>query len=1058
MFIDPLLSILVGLVLPTLSPLDDQAALEHFEKSVRPVLVEHCIRCHGPEEQRVGLRLDSGPAIAAGSEAGPVIEPGNPEESLLIEAVRPGGYLEMPPSGRLSATEIAALERWVQEGARWPGIAPGDPDTGTTSAESIDPIEAGEDFWAFQSISRPILPAVENEAWCQSPIDRFVLSKLEEAGLTPAARATKRDLIRRATFDLTGLPPTPAEVEEFVSDDSPEAFARLVDRLLMTPEYGERWARHWLDLARYADSNGMDENVAYAEAWRYRDYVIDAFNRDTPYNKFLTEQLAGDLMPAADDQERIRQLTATGFLVVGPKMLAEDDPVKMEMDIIDEQVDTVGKVFMGLTMGCARCHDHKFDPILAEDYYGMAGIFKSTKTMENFRVVAMWNERRAETTPEQAIRKAHEVRVAKANEVIDQLVKSSRDELRRELKTRLETYLRAGLESARTPRLRDRMGIKPGVEGNPNRIDFEAEAFDDGNVGIDRNNYGAGIGIILNVGSTPNIAQYNLRVPERGYYQVELRYAAAELRPLTIAIDDVVLIDHAAREVTGSWNPESQRWEASGIIELETAPFTLKLERDGVFPHIDRIALTKLELPEGVSLDDLRNANERAAAQDLNPKLVQRFVEAIESGNNDTDSLFFNWLEDDGESKLNAFLENFHNKTSESPIQAFLNDPNGPFRIPRKVEPLLDQDSANQLAEARDTLKAIESEAPPSRRVMATEDGTITDLPVHIRGSHLTLAENPTSRRFPVVIAGQHQPILSGEQSGRLALAEWLTSREHPLTSRVMANRLWHWHFGRGLVGSTDNFGKLGDQPTHPALLDWLATEFIARGWSIKEMHRTIMRSSTYQMSTEFDTAANETDPENKLLWRFRRRRLEAEAIRDAILLVTGMMGPERGGTLLDVETHKYVNNTSRSGTGGLSLQPRRSIYLPVIRSGVYPSLQAFDFADPSVSGGRRATTTVAPQALFMMNGELVRQASEAWADRLLDRTDLNDEERVILGFETAFARPPSSLELAETLEALQEFTDLAALESVAPEETDKRAWQILCQALIASSEFITLD
>ncbi len=383
-------------------PAGDPASAEFFEKRVRPVLVARCHECHGPDSEGEGnLRVDSLAALLKGGDLGPAVKPGDAPASLLVRAIRHGDVVEMPPKTKLPAREIADLTAWVAAGALWPNAeAPTQP---PATVEDEPPPLSNEDlnYWAFTAPAEPPIPSVKDNRWPKNPLDHFVLAALEAKGLAPAPPADKRTLLRRVTFDLTGLPPTVAETEAFVADTRPDALATVVDRLLASPRYGERWGRRWLDLARYADSNGMDENMAMAHAWRYRDWVIGAFNRDLPYDRFIVDQLAGDLEPpAADPQINADRLIATAFLVLGPKMLAEDDPVKMEMDIIDEQVDTIGRALLGLSLGCARCHDHKFDPIAMADYYSLAGIFKSTKTMENYKVVAMWSERTLGTPDE----------------------------------------------------------------------------------------------------------------------------------------------------------------------------------------------------------------------------------------------------------------------------------------------------------------------------------------------------------------------------------------------------------------------------------------------------------------------------------------------------------------------------------------------------------------------------------------------------------------------------------------------------------------------------------
>ncbi|MEZ6044703.1 MAG: DUF1549 domain-containing protein [Planctomycetaceae bacterium] len=370
--------------------------IEFFEKEIRPLLIERCQECHNQETSEGGLDLSSRIGIIKGGDSGTAFAHEKPAESLLLEVIsyKPDAIVEMPPDGRLTPEEVAAISKWVSEGLPWPGAQPGVMQAEDAAGNPDFPFsEEQQNYWSFQVPQKPELPAVKQQDWIRSEIDHFILSQLESNEMVPAAKADKLTLIRRATFDLTGLPPTPEEIQAFMVDESEDAFAKVIDRLLETKAYGERWGRHWLDVARYADTNGMDENLSYAHAHLYRNYVINAFNKDKPYDQFLHEQLAGDLMPDPEnEQNTIERQIATGFLAIGPKMLAEDDPVKMHMDIIDEQLDTTGKTILGMTLGCARCHDHKFDPISTKDYYSLAGILKSTKTMETYTVVAHWFE------------------------------------------------------------------------------------------------------------------------------------------------------------------------------------------------------------------------------------------------------------------------------------------------------------------------------------------------------------------------------------------------------------------------------------------------------------------------------------------------------------------------------------------------------------------------------------------------------------------------------------------------------------------------------------------
>jgi mono/diheme cytochrome c family protein len=751
--------------------------IRFFETSIRPLLVDQCQKCHGPHKQKADLRLDARAFILQGGASGPAAVPGHPEKSLLIKAVRHiGGAPKMPDGKMLSDREIADLARWVQMGLPYPE---------PVAASKADP----KIWWAFQIPRKPEVPKVHNTAWPQSPLDHFILAKLEAKGLTPAPPADRRTLLRRATFDLIGLPPTPDEIDAFVKDRSPSAFARVVDRLLASPHYGERWGRHWLDVARYADSNGLDENVAFGNAWRYRDYVVGAFNDDLPFDQFVLEQLAGDLLDSKDIAVRHRRLIATGFLSLGPKVIAEVDEKKMEMDIVDEQIDTVGRAFLGLTLGCARCHDHKFDPIPIADYYGLAGIFRSTKTMDHFKKIARWHEHPLASANDPAIKAAHESEIARQKATIEDLLRKPADETKDNLKR-----LRADLA---------------------------------------------------------------------------------------------------------------------------------KLEKAG----------------------------------------------------------------------------------------------------------------------------------PTLPTAMGVADGTTVDTPIHPRGNHLKIGKM-VPRHVPVILTGERAPSFDARTSGRLELACWLVQPDHPLTSRVMVNRLWRWHFGHGIVRSTDNFGTLGELPSDQLLLDWLASRFVEGRWSIKAMHRSIMLSSTYQMSANADPKACEADPENRLHGRANVRRLEAEAIRDALLAVGGVLDKSQGGSMLHVKNREYLfDHTSKDTTNYDSR--RRSLYLPVIRNNVYDVFQLFDFPDPAVPGGDRATTTVAPQALFMMNSELTMKICDHLVESLLKEAGLDDAGRVRRLYLKAYGREATDAETARAI-ALVRAVD-HAMQKREPNLDRRRllAWSALCQVIVSANEFV---
>jgi hypothetical protein len=1116
---NPLVVLVVSLALQGISAgaaaSDDQsrrAAEDFFEKKVRPVLAGRCFRCHGPDSKMEGgLRLDSGQAMRRGGSRGPAIQPGDADKSLMVQAIRQAGSLQMPPDLKLPPQEIADLVLWIQSGAPWPD-EPGAADSARIS-RSDEP-----SYWAFQRPREPSLPAVKSRDWPRSPIDYFILEGLEDKGIAAAPAADKRTLIRRATFDLIGLPPLPAEIDAFLADHSPDAFARVVNRLLDSPHYGERWGRHWLDVARYADSNGLDENLAYANAYRYRDYVIDSFNQDLPYDRFVSEQLAGDLMsqrsagvsdPSAGadsprESRSIDEIVATGFLCLGAKMLAEDDPVKMEMDIVDEQLDTIGRTFLGLTLGCARCHDHKFDPIRMDDYYGMAGILKSTKTMDNFKVVARWHERPLGSKEAIERQAAHEQKIAAKRLEIGRVKESANDVLLREARTRVGDYLIAATDSVRAAaRIRD---LKPFMnESPPDAIVVEAEAFARGNVKRESTGYGEKIGVIYNEGALPNFAEFDVDLATAGDYQLDVRYAAAEARPIKILINGVVRRSDAAGRVTGTWYPDSQTWFAEGIYRFHAGANTIRLERSEPFPHIDKFAIRPAPRT-GQPRPSLDTASQPSAAQShlaspqgeqgessastLLPEFVEQWVRYLEKTKQEPNSPLRAWhaatqlqpaplnlqpvvelavartyqrrfaQTDEAWRARQSSPDGKNAKELDDPEQELLRkilfDSQGPFRIPPKFEAHYSDATRHELDAQGAELKELESTLQPLPEAMSVSEGKVEDLRIHLRGNHLTLGE-PAARHFLSVLTNERSPNPGQNQSGRLELAQWLTDPANPLTARVMVNRIWRWHFGDGLVRSTDNFGRLGERPTHPELLDWLALRFVDSGWSIKVMHRTIMLSATYQQSSRYDDRAAEVDPENRLHWRANRRRLEAEAIRDAIVSVCGQLDCTMRGTLLDGANRTYVKGYPNSNYEKYDSN-RRSVYLPVLRSMLYDVFQAFDFPDPSTPNGDRSTTTVAPQALFVLNSKLVFEQTQHLGREVLARSELDDADRVRLLYERAVGREPEPSDVHRSLAFVERYAESASSQQSGENDARVAAWCALCRAILGSNEFFFVD
>ena len=868
---------------------------EFFEKQIRPILANRCYECHSVEKKtKGGLALDTAASTLKGGDTGPALVPGDPEKSLLIDAVRYKNHdLQMPPKRQLSAEEVKALEDWVKMGAPDPRTAP----IVAKKGRVID-IKEGRKFWSFTPIARVEPPKVEGAA---SPIDAFIQAKLQKEGLHPAPPTDKRTLIRRATYDLIGLPPTPQEVADFLADNSPEAFDKVIERLLASPHYGERWGRHWLDVARYADSNGMDENIAFGNAWRYRDYVVRSLNEDKPYNQFLIEQIAGDLLPSSEEA-----MTGTGFLALGARVLAEPDMQKLEMDIIDEQMDTIGKAFMGMTIGCARCHDHKFDPITQADYYSMAAIFRSTRNLadEKMGAIKFWYEHSLATPEQIAEKKKYDEDVKAQKARIAAVSTKARTAIHAQLEERATDYLIAATFLPEKPKLTDATTVAKAQ-------DLEAS-------------------ILL------SCRQYLDLHPDHPVFNV--------WRDLAPGQDAVALREHY----------------------------------DAVFAD----ARTRKKGDAYTALTDLK----------------------------------------------------------------------GFLALPAKDEDVLDKETLAQIAAMTTEVTEFEAKGPDLPALMSVTDGKIQKtLPIHLRGSYLTLGE-AVERGFPEVMRTSFtKPILPAKHSGRLQLAEWMASSEHPLTARVIVNRVWRWHFGQGIVSTTDNFGILGAKPSHPELLDWLACNFIENGWSIKDLHRLIMKSAVYQQASTVSFSPSDkvdpriADPENHLLWHANIQRLEAEEIRDAMLYTCGWLDMTIGGKTIPLHNREFVfNHTSKDATTYESA--RRALYLPVIRNHLYNMLEQYDYPDPTMPTGSRNSTVIAPQALIMMNAPVVTESSQRLAKKLASLP--SDVARVQEAYQMLFSRPPKEHEVADALAMVREFRTT---------EPPDRAWAIFCQALYAANEFIYL-
>ncbi|HLJ97431.1 MAG TPA: PSD1 and planctomycete cytochrome C domain-containing protein [Gemmataceae bacterium] len=778
------------------------SAADFFETEIRPLLAERCQRCHGESKPKSGLRLTSRDGVLRGGENGPAAVPGKPEESLLIQAIRYEGELKMPPNEKLTQIQIDRLTRWVKLGLPWPESRPDKAVAVARQAEQYEITDEQHKFWSFQPLTDGSPPVVRNAAWCQSPIDRFILAGLEARGLAPAPPADKRTLIRRATFDLTGLPPTPAELDAFLADPEPDAFVKVVDRLLDSPHYGERWARHWLDVVRYTDSfdarilSGPGTIMDITEAYRYRDWVVNAFNQDLPYDQFILHQIAGDLIPPKEPGGvNIPGIVATGLLAIGNWGGGDADKEKLLTDIADDQVDVVSRAFLGLTVACARCHDHKFDPIPTEDYYSLAGIFFSSHILQD-----------------------------------------------------------------------------PGPKTNG-----------------------------------PPMLRIPL-VPKAEWEQHQ--WLKARITALQTEIE------------------KANREHLAGLIR-GLLPFTM---------------------------------NSLVAAWE-----VQRQARRLVPRKKEFDQL----------------------KQSLRPI---------PY--------------ANGIQEGG---------CPKSPQV------GFHDVPVHIRGRYDRLGKL-VPRRFPRILAGDNQtPITHG--SGRMELARWIASLTNPLTARVMVNRIWQHHFGQGIVRTPGNFGKLGERPTHPELLDYLARSFLRSGWSVKAMHRAILLSATYQQSSQATPHTLQADPENRLLGHMKPRRLEAEEIRDTLLSVAGRLDPALGG--------RASQDFDR---------PRRTLYLMTVRSDRSTFRELFDAADSTAIIDQRSQSTVAPQALFLLNHPFALKQAKALAERIQREGPKDDRGKVEHLYRLLFGRPP----VAAEIEIGQKM--LAEASSNGP------SLEAYCQVLLCTNEFVYVD
>ncbi len=911
-----------------------------FETKVQPLLSARCYECHSHEGKiKGGLAMDSRSGWEKGGETGPAIIPGKPEESPLIHAVSYADKdLAMPPKKKLSDEEIAVLTDWVKMGA---------PDPRETVAK-IGGMTAAEAkmWWAFQP-----LPAPSATPGTSAQMDALLDARLATAGLKPALSADKLTLIRRANFDLTGLPPTPAEVAAFVADTAPDAFAKVVERLLASPHYGEKWGRHWLDVVRYADS--LDSRISnqdgdILDAWRYRDWVVNAFNRDLPYDQFVTQQLAGDIL--ATREWDAQKVVATGIYAIGNWGNGDADKEKLHTDMVDDQIDVTGRAFLGLTLACARCHDHKFDPLTTKDYYAMAGIFFSSRILENFA---------AKGAGEKLMR----IPLLSAEQ------RAERDQMRNRI-TEIDAEISARLEPFSE--------VKRDIAGTAGLISWHGPGAENPSLVINTTDAPISFATIklparaISMHPGPKVAASVVwRSPVAGTVKVSGKLQDADPN----CGDGIVwLIKHGEKTLRTA---EMDNATSADLEEISVAVQPGDLIQLNIRPRAEYTCDT--------TQIDLIIRDEHGAKWDLREMLTGGAKQG-------QDNIW--WLCSGEGSEIGK--DN-----------------------PRAKELAAERKQLDgRLAQTEFAQGLLEGGIPQTRYT------GFHDAAVHKRGRYDSLGE-PVARAFPALLT-KEQPVIR-EGSGRLELAHWIASADNPLTARVMVNRLWQHHFGEGLARTPNNFGKLGTLPTHPELLDALASEFIRSGWSVKQMHRLIMGTAAYQRSAMPVGLATQLDADNRLLSHQHRRRLTAEELRDGMLSVAGRLDPSLGG----------------KSTPDI-LAPRRTLYLTTIRSDRTGFQMLFDGADPTAIVEKRTEATVAPQSLFLLNHPFAFAQAEALANASA-QVDTGTRERVGWLWSRIFQREPAPEEVALARRALGDSTDL-------------KRWIAFCQMLLCSNEFSYVD
>ncbi|MBD3672528.1 MAG: DUF1549 domain-containing protein [Planctomycetaceae bacterium] len=856
-----------------------------YSREIRPILAKHCYSCHGPGEQESGLRVDEEKIIKGEADSGlNAVVPGKPDESELIARITSDDeFMRMPPEGKpLSDQEIKLLKQWISEGAPW------------------------ETHWAFKDVARPDIPQVQHKDWVKTPVDAFVLKQLEKNGLAPNPRATKQQLIRRATYNLTGLPPTPTEVKDFLADDSPQAFEKVIDRLLDSPQYGEHWARHWLDVVRYAETNSFERDSAKPHAWRYRDYVIRSFNSDKPYDRFVREQLAGDELNEVTPDSII----ATGYYRLG---IWDDEPADRELaryDNLDDLVTTTGQAFLGLTINCARCHDHKIDPITQADYYSLASFFSAIKP---YTRGGGPNVERAIFESDEA-RQEYERKVRELNEQRNEVQTQVR-EFENEFREKYEQISLADVQQPDLASLEYRF-YRDTFEKLPKFDNLKAETV-----------------------ATLDPPYFDIRPATRENY-------------FGFVFEGELIVPKDGRYTFWMDSDDGSRLLIDGqqLINYDGIHGVGKPSQKAIDLKAGRVPI-RLEYFQGQHSKGL-------AVRWSGPGFSDRYLSATTADN--------------------VLISELKSR----PLPELMRISGRRILGPKRFK------QYNELKKQMSEL--FNKKIPADYALAVTENPEPPEMHILNRGNPRLIGEKvkPT---FPVLLTSRKPEIdspPSNTTGRRRALADWMTSDDNKMTARVMINRIWQHQFGRGIVRSPNNFGLLGAAPTHPKLLDWLASDFMDHGWTIKRIQKMILLSNVWQQSSAPNSKSYEVDPTNDLFWKFDMRRLNAEEIRDSLFAATGELNPKMfGPSIYPKIPEAILAGQSRPGAGWGNSSPeeraRRSVYIHVKRSLITPLLADFDFCETDSSCADRFSTVQPTQALGMLNSEFLQERALKLADRL---------------------------------------------------------------------------